>query len=212
MSQNVTTTNKTSSGMMVGSHPASQMVQPGYQLYSEGSHQTPTQFLLAQPSLALSTTAHRQMHKSGPKLAGFYQNWTIQSVLTSLQGLLSQENIIDFQTTLNYNNITVSYQLSNTFRVNLEASPFGILYRFAYPTQPEQLGGLLTMETFEISKTMRQTNSEAVAILIAIVQVVGAFGRRALQNGGRMQRERGLGSALIKRASVAHPFCIDVSL
>ena len=67
------------------------------------------------------------------------------------------------------------------------------------------------MEILEISKTIRQADSKAVAALIASVQAVGAFGRRALQNGGRMGREKRPGSALIERVSAAHPVFLDAN-
>ena len=56
---------------------------------------------------------------------------------------------------------------------------------------------------------MRQDDSEVVVALIAIVQVTGALGCRALQKGRKMGREKRLGSALIERVSVAHPFFVD---
>ena len=73
------------------------------QLYSRLSHQTPSSHQYS-PGLALPTIASRQMHKYGPNLAGSYQNYTIQSALASLRGLLSQKIFfIDFYTTLKYN-------------------------------------------------------------------------------------------------------------
>ena len=67
------------------------------------------------------------------------------------------------------------------------------------------------MEIFEISKTMRQADSEAVAALIAIVQVTGALGRRALQKGRKMEREKRPGNILVERVSTAHLFCMHAS-
>lgn len=55
------------------------------------------------------------------------------------------------------------------------------------------------MEIIKISKTMQEADSQAVAALIAVEQARGAFGRRVLQNCGRMGREQEPGSALVER-------------